>query len=70
MNARASLFLRIAPLTAVLILAIACTKSANDAQVTSEIQSKLGTDSGLQNKQLTVQAANDDMVTVYKRAKP
>ena len=58
MNARASLFLRIAPLTAVLILAIACTKSANDAQVTSEIQSKLGTDSGLQNKQLTVQAAN------------
>src|SRR5437764_3776526 len=58
MNARVSLFLRIAPLTAVLILAIACTKSANDAQVTSEIQSKPGADSGLQNKQLAVQAAN------------
>jgi hypothetical protein len=40
------------------MLAIACTKAPNDAQVTSEIQTRLGSDSGLQNKQLTVQAAN------------
>ncbi len=58
MKARPSLFFRIAPLVAVLAVAIACTKAPNDAQVTSDIQSKLGADSGLQNKQLTVQAAN------------
>ena len=58
MKSRASLFLRIAPLAAVLIVASACTKAPNDAQVTSDIQTRLGSDSGLQNKQLTVQAAN------------
>src|SRR6266702_6377714 len=58
MKARPSLFFRIAPLVAVLAVAVACTKAPNDAQVTSDIQSKLGADSGLQNKQLTVQAAN------------
>lgn len=58
MKAKLSLFLRIAPLAAILTLAVACSKPPNDAQVTSEIQSRLGTDSGLQNKQLTVQAAN------------
>jgi hypothetical protein len=58
MKARPSLFFRIAPLVTVVAIAIACTKAPNDAQVTSDIQSKLGVDSGLQNKQLTVQAAN------------
>src|SRR3954471_15310299 len=58
MKSRASLFLRIAPLAAVLIVASACTKAPNDAQVTSDIQARLGSDSGLHNKQLTVQAAN------------
>ncbi len=58
MKARPSLFFRIAPLVAILAVAIACTKAPNDAQVTSDIQSKLGADSGLHNKQLTVQAAN------------
>ncbi len=58
MKARPSLFIRIAPLVAVLAIAIACTKAPNDAQVTSDIQSRMGTDSGLQNKQLTVQVAN------------
>jgi outer membrane biosynthesis protein TonB len=38
--------------------AFACTKTPNDAQVTADIQSKLGADSGLQNKQINVQAAN------------
>jgi hypothetical protein len=53
-----SLFLRIMVTVATLALAAGCAKAPNDAQVTSDIQSKLGADSGLQNKQLTVQAAN------------
>jgi len=52
------LFFRSALLVAVLGLGVGCAKPPNDAQVTSEIQTKLGADSGLQNKQLTVQAAN------------
>ena len=55
---RLHLFIRIATCMAFLALAIACTKAPNDAQVTSDIQSKFGADSGLQNKQLAVQAAN------------
>jgi hypothetical protein len=47
---------RILPLALALALAVACTKAPNDAQVSSDIQSKLGADSGLQNKQLTVQS--------------
>ena len=53
-----SLLFRITLLVAVLALGVGCAKAPNDAQVTSEIQTKLGADSGLQNKQLTVQAAN------------
>jgi hypothetical protein len=41
-----------------LALATACSKPPNDAQVTADVQSKLGADSGLQNKQINVQAAN------------
>jgi hypothetical protein len=37
-------------------LAAACTKAPNDAQVTADIQSKLGADSGLQNKQIDVKS--------------
>ena len=58
MKVRPSLFIRIAPLVAVLAVAIACAKPPNDAQITSDIQSRMGADSGLQNKQLAVQAAN------------
>src|SRR5258708_26288075 len=58
MNAKPPLFFRITVLVAALALAVACTKATNDAQVTSDIQNKLSADSGLQNKQLTVQAAN------------
>jgi hypothetical protein len=53
-----SLFLRIMVTVATLVLAVGCAKAPNDAQVTSDIQTKMGADSGLQNKQLTVQAAN------------
>ena len=56
MKATPALFLRTIPLALVLALAVACTKAPNDAQVTSDIQSKLAADSGLQNKQLTVQS--------------
>jgi BON domain len=58
MKARTSMFFRAVPLAAILAVAVACSKTPNDAQVTSEIQARLGSDSGLQNKQLTVQAAN------------
>jgi hypothetical protein len=43
---------------ALLVLAVACTKPPNDARITSDIQAKLAADSGLQNKQLTVQSQN------------
>ena len=56
MKTRFSLSLRILPLALTLALAVACTKAPTDAQVTSDIQSKLAADSGLQNKQLTVQS--------------
>ena len=52
------LLFRTTLLVAVLAFGMGCAKPPNDAQVTAEIQTKLGTDSGLQNKQLTVQAAN------------
>jgi hypothetical protein len=53
-----SLPFRTTLLAATLAFAVGCAKAPNDAQVTSDIQTKLGSDSGLQNKQLTVQAAN------------
>ncbi len=56
MKARYSHFWRMAVLVAPLIMAVACVKPSNDAQVTSEIQAKLNADSGLQNKQLAVQS--------------
>lgn len=56
MNTRS--VLRVLLLTSVLAFTFACTKAPNDAQMTSDIQAKLGSDSGLQNKQINVQAAN------------
>jgi BON domain len=46
-----------------LAVAIGCNKTPNDAQISSDIQGKLNTDSGLQGKQLSVQAA-DGTVTL------
>lgn len=45
-------------LAATLAAGVGCAKAPTDSQVASDIQSKLSADSGLQNKQLTVQAAN------------
>jgi hypothetical protein len=45
-------------LAAAFAVGVGCSKAPNDAQITSDIQSKLHADSGLQGKQLGVQAAN------------
>src|SRR5215472_6952499 len=51
-----SFVLRMVVLSIVLGFAVACTKTPNDAQTTADIQSKLGADSGLQNKQIDVKS--------------
>jgi hypothetical protein len=58
MNAKFSNFWQAAVCAALLAISVACSKAPNDAQVVSDVQAKMGTDSGLQNKQLTVQSAN------------
>ena len=57
MNAKLSNLWQAAVCAALLAISVACTKPPNDAQVVSDVQAKLGTDSGLQNKQLTVQSS-------------
>ena len=44
-------------LLGILTSGLACTKAPDDSQLTSQIQSKLGQDSGLHDKQITVQTA-------------
>src|SRR5712675_3617241 len=44
-------------LLGILISGLACTKAPDGSQLTSQIQSKLGQDSGLHDKQITVQTA-------------
>src|ERR1700746_2323543 len=58
MKAKSAPFLCVAVLVSLLLLTFACTKTPNDAKVPADIQSRLGADSGLQNKQINVQAAN------------
>jgi len=58
MKARFSLYLSAAVLLTVLAASVGCSKAPADAQIASDIQNRLNTDSGLQGKQLTVQAAN------------
>jgi len=58
MKARVSLHLTAVLLLAILTVAVGCSKAPNDAQITSDIQSKLNTDSGLAGKQINVQTAN------------
>ena len=58
MKARGSLHLSAGLVLTVLVLAVGCSKPLTDAQIASDIQNKLSTDSGLQGKQLQVQAAN------------
>src|SRR5207253_9716348 len=56
MKARASLY--VAVLLAAIAVAVGCNKAPNDAQVSSDIQSKLNSDAGLQGKQIGVQSSN------------
>jgi hypothetical protein len=58
MNAKLSNLWQVAVCTTLLAVSVACSKAPNDAQVVSDVQAKLSTDSGLQNKQLTVQSSN------------
>src|SRR6266852_468575 len=58
MKTRASLYVTAVVLLTVLAAATGCSKAPNDAQITSDIQTKLSSDSGLQGKQLSVQTAN------------
>lgn len=58
MKAKLPNFWRAAACAALLAISFACAKPPNDAQVVSDVQAKLGTDSGLQNKQLAVQSSN------------
>jgi hypothetical protein len=58
MNTKVNLRLVVAMLVVVLGMTVACTKAPSDAQVTSDIQSKLSADSGLQGKQVGVTAEN------------
>jgi hypothetical protein len=51
-------FCRYAVLILTLAVGVGCSKTPNDAQISSDIQAKLNADSGLQGKQLGVQAAN------------
>ncbi len=56
MQARLSLYLIV--LLAIFAITVGCSKAPTDAQIATDIQNKLNTDSGLQGKQLAVQAAN------------
>lgn len=56
MKSRASLYLTTVVLLFSLAIALGCSKAPNDAQITSDIQSKINSDSGLQGKQLAVQS--------------
>src|SRR5438477_9393581 len=58
MKAKLSFYVTAAVLGAILTIGVGCTKAPNDAQLTSDIQSKLVADSGLQGKQLGVKAEN------------
>jgi len=58
-----SLWMSSLALTAILGSSLGCARKPDDAQVSSEIQSKFSQDSGLSSKQLTVQAS-DGVVTL------
>lgn len=57
MKLRASLSLSVILLVAMMGFNIACSKAPNDSQISSQLQDKLNSDSGLQGKQLSVQSS-------------
>lgn len=56
MKARGSLYVTVVVLLTILGLGVGCTKAPNDAQISSDVQQKINADSGLQDKQLSVQS--------------
>ena len=56
MKLKLSLYVTGIVLLAILTVGVGCTKAPNDAQLTSDIQTKLAADSGLQGKQLGVKS--------------
>ncbi len=56
MKAKLSIYVTTIMLVGILTVGVGCTKAPNDAQLTSDIQTKLAADSGLQGKQLGVKA--------------
>jgi hypothetical protein len=57
MKSRIQIFVWVVVLL-VIVAGVACTKAADDNQVTGQIQTKLNQDSGLQGKPITVQTSN------------
>src|ERR1700731_3566734 len=45
-------------LTVILLVGVGCSKKPNDAQVSTDVENKFSQDSGLSDKQLTVQTSN------------
>src|SRR3954449_12874842 len=58
MKSKYSLHLTTILLLAIFVMALGCSKTPNDAQITSGIQSRMNGDSGLAGKQINVQTAN------------
>jgi len=63
MKVRISLYLSALVLLTLLAATVGCVKTPSDAEIVSDIQNKLNSDSGLQGKQLSVQA-NSGSVTL------
>ena len=57
MKTRVGFYLWLVLLAGSLAVGVACTKAVADGDVTTEVQKKISTDSGLQGKDLTVQTA-------------
>ncbi len=58
MRARYPVFVPLVVLLLVLALGVACTRGTSDAQIANQVQSKIATDSNIQNKQIGVQSSN------------
>ena len=58
MKARANASLLLVLLIATMGMTVACNQAPNDSQISTQLQDRLNSDSGLQGKQLSVQSSN------------
>lgn len=58
MRSRAGIYAWVVVLAAILAMGAGCSKAPDDSQISSQVQEKFKTDSGLQDKAITVQAEN------------